>query len=294
MAVLRPGFRWVVVVLLGGVVGLGSTPARAQEAKQPPLLLDLPAVLDKVAPENVDDLRALEKHVQKVLAKVMPAVVGLQIGGGQGSGVIVSEDGTILTAGHVSGTPKQDAVVILNGGKKHKGKALGRNTGIDSGMLKIAEAGKYAYAAMGRSADLKVGQWVIAIGHPGGYRDNRTPVVRVGRILAVNLAAIRTDCTLVGGDSGGPLFDMQGQVIGINSRIGGTAITENFHVPVDTFHETWDRLALGESWAAPWARSQRCIRRAAKSSSRKRRHFLRTIPRTPSRKSLIAKAISSA
>jgi serine protease Do len=226
---------------------LGTAAARAQEAQQPPMPLELPPVFDKVAPENLDDLREMEKHVQKVLAKVMPAVVGVQVGPGQGSGVIVNEDGTILTAGHVSGNPKQDALVILPGTKKHKGKTLGRNTGIDSGMLKIADNGKYPFVEMGKSADLKVGQWVIAIGHPGGFRENRTPVVRVGRILALHPIAIRTDCTLVGGDSGGPLFDMQGRLIGINSRIG-SVITENVHVPIDTFQETWDRLALGESW----------------------------------------------
>jgi hypothetical protein len=161
--------------------------------------------------------------------------------------VIVSEDGTILTAAHVSGNPKQDALVILSGAKKTKGKTLGRNTGIDSGMMKIAENGKYPFAEMGKSSELKVGQWVIEVGHPGGFKENRGPVVRVGRILALHPIAIRTDCTMVGGDSGGPLFDMQGRVIGINSRIGGV-ITENVHVPIDTFHETWDRLALGESW----------------------------------------------
>ena len=94
------------------------------------------------------------------------------------------------------------------------------------------------------------GQWVIAIGHPGGYQAGRPPVVRVGRILEVSAKHLRTDCTLVGGDSGGPLFDMHGQVIGIHSRIGGS-ISYNIHVPVDTYTETWDRLAAGELWGTP-------------------------------------------
>jgi hypothetical protein len=71
-------------------------------------------------------------------------------------------------------------------------------------------------------------------------------VVRVGRILVVNPGFIRTDCTLVGGDSGGPLFDMQGRVIGIHSRIGGFAITENIHVPVDAFRKDMAQLASGK------------------------------------------------
>src|SRR5207249_1980480 len=58
-----------------------------------------------------------------------------------------------------------------------------------------------------------------------------------------------TDCTLVGGDSGGPLFDMQGRLIGIHSRISNS-ITANIHVPVDTYRDTWDRLAKAEVWGA--------------------------------------------
>ncbi len=58
---------------------------------------------------------------------------------------------------------------------------------------------------------------------------------------------IRTDCALVGGDSGGPLFDLDGKVIGIHSRIGDR-MTINLHVPVDTYRATWNRLAKGEVW----------------------------------------------
>jgi serine protease Do len=75
----------------------------------------------------------------------------------------------------------------------------------------------------------------------------RSPVVRLGRILDASSSTIRTDCTLVGGDSGGPLFDLNGNVIGIHSRIGAT-LQSNIHVPIDTYRETWDRLVASESW----------------------------------------------
>lgn len=201
----------------------------------------------KIVPENVEDLRAIEKRVQAVVAKVTPAVVGVRVGAAQGSGVIIDKDGTVLTAGHVSGQPGRDAQIILPDGRKLKAKTLGQNKGIDSGMLKITDEGAWPAVELGKSAEVKPGQWVVAIGHPGGYRSNRTPVVRVGRVLTANKLLIRTDCTLVGGDSGGPLFDMEGRVIGIHSRIGG-AITENVHVPVDTYRETYAKLAKGESW----------------------------------------------
>src|SRR3954454_13544557 len=101
---------------------------------------------------------------------------------------------------------------------------------------------------MGKSSALKKGQWCIATGHPGGYRPGRTPVVRLGRILEANAEALRTDCTLVGGDSGGPLFDMAGRASAIHSRIGGF-ITATIHVPVDTYRDTWDRLVKAEVWS---------------------------------------------
>ena len=117
-------------------------------------------------------------------------------------------------------------------------------------MIQITDKGEWPFVEMGNSADLKRGQWCLAVGQPGGYRKGRTPPVRLGRVLDPGKRAIRTDCTLVGGDSGGPLFDMQGRVIGIHSRIGGP-ITNNIHVPVDTYRETWDRLVKAEVIGAP-------------------------------------------
>jgi serine protease Do len=222
---------------------LPPAPAGPDRSKDKPL----PEVFDKANPENIDDLKAIEKHVKGILEKVIPATVCVQVDGSSGSGVIVSEDGLILTAAHVSGRPGKDVMVIMPDGKRLKGKSLGGNEGIDSGMMKITEPGKYPFVEMGKVSDMKKGAWCICTGHPGGYKAGRTPVVRVGRILDNTPTSVRTDCTLVGGDSGGPLFDMYGRVIGINSRIGPT-ITANIHVPVDTFRETWTRLVASERW----------------------------------------------
>ena len=207
----------------------------------------LPKVFEKTVPENVKDLQEIEAHVKKLLDKVIPATVGLRIGGSSGSGVIIDKEGHVLTAGHVSGKPDQDVQIILHDGKKLKGKTLGGNRGIDSGLLKITDTGSFPFVDMGTSDDLKKGNWCLAIGHPNGYHTGRTPVVRLGRVLEINKNFLRTDCTLVGGDSGGPLFDMHGKVIGIHSRIGGS-ITANIHVPVSTYIDTWDKLAGGEVW----------------------------------------------
>lgn len=230
-------------VCLGLALAVLPRAAAADEPEAP----SLPAVFDKAFPESVDDLRAIQDHVKKVLEKVIPCTVGLRIGPSQGSGVIINKEGVILTAGHVSGKPGQKVRVILHDGKEIEGETLGANRGIDSGMVKITGKGAWKYVEMGNSADLKKGTWCVAVGHPRGYMKGRSPVVRLGRVLDSNGTLIRTDCALVGGDSGGPLFDMHGKVVGIHSRIGGS-MTANIHVPVDTYRETWDRLAKAEVW----------------------------------------------
>src|SRR5262245_41691139 len=101
------------------------------------LRADQPAALDRPVPESVEDLKAIQKQLQKVLDKVVPCTVGVQVGGASGSGVIISADGYVLTAGHVSGKPDQECVLILHDGKRVKGKTLGQNKDIDSGLIKI-------------------------------------------------------------------------------------------------------------------------------------------------------------
>jgi len=239
--------RFVGAALLALVLtilpGVGAADSKAETKPVTPPAAT-PALHLRV-PENVEELRNLEKQVKTVVEKVTPATVGLQVGGSSGSGVIISADGYVLTAGHVSGKPGQDVTVIFPDGKKVKAKSLGMSKSIDSGLVKIADEGTYPFCEMGNSAPLKKGQWVISIGHPGGFKQGRTPPVRLGRVQELSDMLVRTDCTLVGGDSGGPLFDLDGKVIGIHSRIGGTIAT-NIHVPVDTYRDNWDRLAKSE------------------------------------------------
>jgi serine protease Do len=199
------------------------------------------------APNTVADLKAMQERVQKLSERLMLATVGVQVGAAQGSGVIVSKDGYVLTAAHVSGHPGRDVKFIMSDGKELKGKTLGLNRTIDAGLMKIADIADLPSVEMGISDVLKDGQWCLATGHPGGYQSDRKPVLRLGRVLVNDNTTITTDCTLVGGDSGGPLFDFDGKVIGINSRIA-QQINSNMHVPVNTFKDTWDRMVKGDAW----------------------------------------------
>jgi serine protease Do len=251
MATLR--FRLLtgasLAVALVLIAGISAASGQGQDPDLRP-----PLALEKPMPESIADLKAIEAHVETLVKKVMPAVVNVKMapaggkgGGGQGSGVVISEDGMVLTAGHVSGTPDKECTLTFPDGKQVKAKSLGQNKGADSGLFKIIDVGKYPFVEMGKSSECKKGQWCIAIGHPGGLKPGRMPPVRLGRISAPSGSFITTDCTLVGGDSGGPLFDMDGKVIGIHSRIGNQ-ITANMHVPVDIYRSEWERLVKGESW----------------------------------------------
>lgn len=215
-----------------------------------------PAVVSRAQPESLDDLKAIQKQFREVIDKVMPTTVCLQVGGATGSGVLVSEDGLIMTAGHVSGEPGRDISITLHDGSIVKGVTLGFNPIADSGMVKIKDKGKWPYAEVAPSKDVKAHQWVITTGHPSGLKKARAEVVRVGRIGEPKFTPpeggvfLQSDCTLVGGDSGGPLFDMQGRVIGIHSRIGGP-IAQNLHVPSDRYKDAWDDLVKGEVLGVP-------------------------------------------
>ena len=205
-------------------------------------------LFDGGVPESLDQLRSMESRFKKLTEKVMPATVNIQMGASQGSGVVVTDDGYILTAAHViGGKPFQEARIIFPDGTRYRAETLGVNSGrIDSGMLKIINPKKksFPYVNLGISEPLEPGQWVMAVGHPGGLDKDRGLVTRIGRIVTTSDRVIRTDCTLVGGDSGGPLFDMNGELIGIHSRIG-LKLSDNFHVPVDQFSDNWDKLAQG-------------------------------------------------
>lgn len=188
----------------------------------------------------------MEQHVERLITRVSPAVVAVQVGQGAGSGVIVTADGMVLCAAHVCGEPGRPVRFTFPDGRVVHGKTLGLNHEMDSGLMKITDKGTWPHVELGDRMGLKPGEWVLALGHPGGFDAERSVVARLGRVIRAG-GMLQTDCTLIGGDSGGPLFDMRGRVIGIHSRISEST-SENFHVAIRNYEDSWDRLAKGDEW----------------------------------------------
>ncbi len=236
-----------IAVLLLVLLGHDSIAVPASAAE--PLLIpaDVQSVLALRYPRNADQLRLLQQQVQRVAARTMPATVGVLVGQGAGSGVIVSADGLVLTAGHVIGKADRRAKILLSDGRRLTAKTLGANHGIDAGMLQIENPPADLPFMPIAKALPKIGEWVITLGQPGGTLNDRAPPLRLGRVLAGDDDWVCTDCTLVGGDSGGPLINLRGEVLAIHSSIG-PKIVHNFHVPVVEIRKNWRRLLAGEVW----------------------------------------------
>lgn len=199
--------------------------------------------------KSLADLQGLEAKVRSVVAKVLPATVSLfsTRNGSSGSGVIVTSDGVIMTAGHVI-EGLDEVTVVFPDGKQEVGKVIGANRAKDAALVRLQGEGPWPMAALGDSEALEVGSFVVSLGHAGGFDPMRTPPVRFGRVVGRNqLGYLVTDCTLIGGDSGGPLFDLEGRVVGIHSSIG-ESLMANHHRGSSDFKKDWDRMMEGERW----------------------------------------------
>jgi serine protease Do len=166
---------------------------------------------------------------------------------GQGSGFIVSADGIILTNAHVV-KGATDVTVKLTDRRELKAKVLGADPKTDIAVLKV-DAKNLPVVALGSTSDLKVGEWVLAIGSPFGFENTVTAgvVSAKGRSLPDDSAVpfIQTDVAVNPGNSGGPLFNARGEVVGINSQIysrSGGYQGVSFAIPIDLATKIKDKI----------------------------------------------------
>lgn len=193
------------------------------------------------SPATQQDLLAIQNALMESSQSARKATVSIAIGEGFGSGVIISPDGLILTAAHVTAAVDKELTVIMNDGTRHKAVSMGLISNTDAAMMRITDKGQYPYVEMNKDNDYKLGHWVFALGHSGGFDKDRGPVLRLGRIVKDSETTVHTDCKVIGGDSGGPLFDMEGRLIAIHSRVSAT-MEQNMHVPMREYTKNWENL----------------------------------------------------
>lgn len=215
------------------------------------------ACAQKFNPEHLAG--TIQKAIQKASAasvRMWSFDVEKQIRtGGQFSGVVVSAGGHILTAAHVN-KPGETYKVMFPDGSEHIAQGLGEielegNSSVpDVAIMKIIEPGTWPYAEMGWSYSLKKHEPCISIAYPESLNQS-LPTVRFGYIAEVQNkhGFITSTCIMEPGDSGGPLFDYQGRLIGLHSAID-VGEKDNFDVPVDLYRKYWTALNKAETYKA--------------------------------------------
>lgn len=216
-----------------------------------------PAFAQKLSVKNI------EATIHQAVEKAYPACVrmwGIDTVSNQQmsapfSGVVVTAQGHILTAAHTT-EPGRTYKVMFANGKVAIGLALGKiemaddRTVPDVAMMKIITPGTWPYAEMGYSAALQVNEPCISIAYPEGINQPQ-PVIRFGRITTImnDRGFVQSTCIMEPGDSGGPLFDGMGRVIGLHSAIN---VPEdiNFEIPVDHYRKYWTALQVAEKYNA--------------------------------------------
>lgn len=216
----------------------GTDPVPAPDANRP-------------EPTDSEALDAYSTVVVRVAERLRPAVVNLRAGrgraSGSGSGVLFAPDGFLLTNHHV--VQGSDRVrVRLSNGDEFDGRVVGNDPPTDLAVVH-AEGGKLPHADLGDSAQLRVGQLVVAIGSPLGFESTVTAgvVSAVGRTLRSITGhlvdnVIQTDAALNPGNSGGPLVDSKGRVIGINTAVIQPAQGICFAIPVNMARQILPQL----------------------------------------------------
>jgi putative serine protease PepD len=219
------------------------------------------------------DTPAAEGSVEAVASAVLPSVVTIRVAGqqgeGSGSGIILSSDGTILTNNHVVEVAEGggDVRVYFEDGTSAPAEILGTDPLTDTAVIKAEGVTDLAAATIGQSANLDVGQDVVAFGAPFGLDSTVTSGIVSALDRPVNVGsdsegnsttypAIQTDAAINPGNSGGPLVDMSGAVVGINSSIrtasqgtgaSGGSIGLGFAIPIDEVMPIVDQMIAGET-----------------------------------------------
>lgn len=194
-------------------------------------------------------LRNLEKRILAHITRMRASTVAVRVGTEKGSGVIVSSPqggpvSFVITTGHVVDRIGQTATIQLVDGTARDAQVQGIDRVNDVALLRLSDATGLQAAELSRGQLERTPTHVVAVGNPGGFQQGRASLVRFG--TAVGGELIQSTCHLARGDSGGPLFDLRGRVVGIHRHILKGA-DSNFHSPSREIAAAWPRLLAGET-----------------------------------------------
>ncbi len=201
-------------------------------------------------PRTLAELRELACEVVEVVERVRPSVVLLRVDVGRGgissgTAVIIGKDGLLATCGHLGRTPGRDVTAVLADGTELRGRTLGQflDGDVDCGLVQLDVGEReLPVADLGTTSGLSPGDWLIALGYTHGLTDTHRPaLVRVGRVLNVKETGLFLDAPIDAGDSGGPSFNLKGEVVGLNARCGRES-WKNLATPIDRLVERIDVL----------------------------------------------------
>lgn len=174
---------------------------------------------------------------------------------GLGSGFVISEDGYVVTNNHVV-AKADDISIILESGDQYDATVVGTDPKTDLAVLKFEPEGKLQTVKFGNSDKLRIGDWVIAIGNPFGlgYTVTAGIVSAKGRSLGLGVYDdfIQTDASLNPGNSGGPLFNLNGEVVGVNTAIAARGQGIGFAIPINMAEFVIEQLKEGGKVARGW------------------------------------------
>jgi serine protease Do len=193
---------------------------------------------DQTPNRDLESLRQAQKQIREILPRILPCVVAVE----GGSGVVVSEDGLILTASHVAGRSGRTVKVFFPNGRVEEAITLGTNNHTDASAMKLIRSGPWPYLSLSKGAEIEIGDWCLALGYPSGFSRGTDAAVRMGQIQKIGEQELATGCPLMGGDSGGALVNLKGELVGIHSRVKN-GISENFHIPIAVFLKEKDNIA---------------------------------------------------
>ncbi len=174
---------------------------------------------------------------------------------GLGSGFIMSKDGYVVTNNHVI-DKASDVEIILQNGDKYEAKIVGKDPKTDLAVLKFEPDQEIQEVHFGDSDSLRIGDWVIAIGNPFGLGYTVTAGIVSAKGRSLGLGAyddfIQTDASLNPGSSGGPLFNLKGEVVGVNTAIVARGQGIGFAIPIDMAEFVIEQLKSGGKVVRGW------------------------------------------